>query len=152
MIRDIMRDPLFLSQKSEMAMGDDMQVAEDLKDTLRANSRTCVGMAANMIGIKKQVIVVSLGLAPMVLFNPKIVKRSGEYETEEGCLSLEGLRKVKRYRKITVEYLDREFKKQRQEFTGFIAQNVQDGRIKKEGKGASEGKGHCGASHGEIHQ
>ena len=125
MIRDIMRDPLFLSQKSEMATRDDMQVAEDLKDTLRANSKTCVGMAANMIGIKKQVIVVSLGIAPMVLFNPKIIKKSGEYETEEGCLSLEGLRKVKRYRNITVEYLDREFKKQRQDFTGFIAQNIQ---------------------------
>ena len=125
MVQKIMRDTLFLAQKSERATKEDMQVAEDLKDTLQANSKTCVGMAANMIGMKKQVIVVSLGLAPMVMFNPKIVKKSGEYETEEGCLSLEGLRKIKRYQNITVEYQDRDFKKQRQDFTGFIAQNIQ---------------------------
>ncbi|MBR1743921.1 MAG: peptide deformylase [Lachnospiraceae bacterium] len=125
MVQKIMRDTLFLAQKSERAIKEDMQVAEDLKDTLQANSKTCVGMAANMIGMKKQVIVVSLGLAPMVMFNPKIVKKSGEYETEEGCLSLEGLRKIKRYQNITVEYQDRDFKKQRQDFTGFIAQNIQ---------------------------
>lgn len=83
-----------------------MQVAEDLKDTLQANSKTCVGMAANMIDVKKQIIIVSLGFAPMIMFNPKIVKKSGEYETEEGCLSLEGLRRVKRYQNITVEYQD----------------------------------------------
>ena len=125
MVQKIMRDTLFLAQRSERATKEDMQVAEDLKDTLQANSKTCVGMDANMIGVKKQVIVVSLGLAPMVLFNPQIVKKSGEYETEEGCLSLEGLRKAKRYQNITVEYQDRNFKKQRQDFTGFIAQNIQ---------------------------
>lgn len=125
MIRDIMRDQLFLSQKSETATKEDLQVAEDLKDTLQANCKACVGMAANMIGVKKQIIVVSLGFAPMVLINPPIVKKSGEYETEEGCLSLDGLRKVKRYKNITVEYQDLSFKKHRQEFSGFIAQNIQ---------------------------
>ena len=82
-------------------------------------------MAANMIGIKKQIIVVSLGFAPMILINPKIVKKTGEYEAEEGCLSLDGVRKVKRYRDITVEYQDMSFRKQRQDFSGFIAQNIQ---------------------------
>lgn len=125
MIRDIMRDQLFLSQKSEIATKEDLQVAEDLKDTLQANCKTCVGMAANMIGVKKQIIVVSLGFAQMVLINPNIIKKSGEYETEEGCLSLDGVRKVKRYKNITVEYQDLSFKKQRQEFSGFIAQNIQ---------------------------
>ncbi len=125
MIRTVVRDRLFLSQKSEPAGKEDLQVAEDLKDTLQANSRTCVGMAANMIGIKKQIIVVSLGFAPMILINPKIVKKTGEYEAEEGCLSLDGVRKVKRYRDITVEYQDMSFRKQRQDFSGFIAQNIQ---------------------------
>ena len=125
MIRTVVRDRLFLSQKSEPAGKEDLQVAEDLKDTLQANSRTCVGMAANIIGIKKQIIVVSLGFAPMILINPKIVKKTGEYEAEEGCLSLDGVRKVKRYRDITVEYQDMSFRKQRQDFSGFIAQNIQ---------------------------
>ena len=125
MIRTVVRDRLFLSQKSEPAGKEDLQVAEDLKDTLQANSRTCVGMAANMIGIKKQIIVVSLGFAPMILINPKIVKKTGEYEAEEGCLSLDGVRKVKLYRYITVEYQDMSFRKQRQDFSGFIAQNIQ---------------------------
>ena len=125
MVREVMRDQIFLSQKSELATKEDMQIAEDLKDTLQANSKTCVGMAANMIGVKKQIIVVSLGFAPMILINPKIVKKSGEYETEEGCLSLDGVRKTKRYKNITVEYQDMYFKKQRQDFTGFIAQNIQ---------------------------
>lgn len=125
MIRTVVRDRLFLSQKSEPAGKEDLQVAEDLKDTLQANSRTCVGMAANMIGIKKQIIVVSLGFAPMILINPKIVKKTGEYEAEEGCLSLDGVRRVKRYRDITVEYQDMSFRKQRQDFSGFIAQNIQ---------------------------
>lgn len=120
-----MRDQIFLSQKSEPATKNDLHVAEDLKDTLQANSKTCVGMAANMIGVKKQIIIVSLGFAPMVLINPKIVKKSGEYEVEEGCLSLDGVRNAKRYKDITVEYQDMNFKKQRQEFTGFIAQNIQ---------------------------
>ena len=125
MIRTVVRDRLFLSQKSEPAGKEDLQVAEDLKDTLQANSRTCVGMAANMIGIKKQIIVDSLGFPPMTRRNPKIVKKTGEYEAEEGCLSLDGVRKVKRYRDITVEYQDMSFRKQRQDFSGFIAQNIQ---------------------------
>ena len=123
MVREVMRDQLFLSQKSEPATKDDLQIAEDLKDTLQANSKTCVGMAANMVGEKKQIIVVSLGFASMILINPRIVKKSGEYETEEGCLSLDGVRKTKRYKNITVEYQDMNFK--RQDFTGFIAQNIQ---------------------------
>ena len=125
MVKEVMRDQFFLSQKSEPATNDDLHIAEDLKDTLEANSKTCVGMAANMIGVKKQIIVVSLGFAPMVLINPRIVKKSGEYEAEEGCLSLAGMRKTKRYKNITVEYQDMDFKKQRQDFSGFIAQNIQ---------------------------
>ena len=125
MIRTVVRDRLFLSQKSEPAGKEDLQVAEDLKDTLQANSRTCVGMAANMIGIKKQIIVVSLGFAPMILINPKIVKKTGEYEAEEGCLSLDGVRRVKRYRDITVEYQYMSFRKQRQDFRGVIVQDIQ---------------------------
>lgn len=127
MIREIVRDQLFLSQKLDPVTKDDdyRQIADDLKDTLQANSKTCVGMTANMIGVKKQIIVVSLGFAPMILINPRIVKKSGKYETEEGCLSLDGLRKCTRYKNITVEYLDMDLKQRKQDFSGFIAQNIQ---------------------------
>ena len=125
MIQNIVKDTLFLSQRSEPAAETDEQTIADLKDTLQANSKTCVGMAANMIGVKKRIIVVDLGIMPMILVNPKIIQKSGSYEAEEGCLSLAGVRKTTRYRDITVEYLDEHFQKQKQKFSGFIAQNIQ---------------------------
>ena len=125
MIKEIMRDVFFLSQKSESATKADMQVAVDLLDTLNANHDRCVGMAANMIGVKKRIIVVNTGLFNMIMNNPVIVRKSGEYETEEGCLSLEGVRKTKRYQEIEVEYFDMNWKKQRQKYTGWTAQIIQ---------------------------
>lgn len=125
MIQKIIKDTMFLAQRSEEATEVDKQVVSDLKDTLQANSKTCVGMAANMIGVKKRIIVVDLGILPMILINPKIVQKSGSYEAEEGCLSLAGVRKTTRYREITVEYQDEHFQRQKQKFSGFIAQNIQ---------------------------
>ncbi|MBR1852299.1 MAG: peptide deformylase [Lachnospiraceae bacterium] len=125
MIQKIIKDTMFLAQRSEEATEVDKQVVSDLKDTLQANSKTCVGMAANMIGVKKRIIVVDLGILPMILINPKIVQKSGSYEAEEGCLSLTGVRKTTRYREITVEYQDEHFQRQKQKFSGFIAQNIQ---------------------------
>ena len=120
-----MKDVLFLAQKSENATKNDINVIEDLIDTLRANIDDCVGMAANMIGIKKRIIVFCVGdiIVPMV--NPVITKKNNSYETEECCLSLTGFRKTNRYETIEVEYLDRDFKKQKGIFTGFVAQIIQ---------------------------
>lgn len=125
MIKPIMKDVLFLAQKSENATKNDINVIEDLIDTLRANIDDCVGMAANMIGIKKRIIVFCVGdiIVPMV--NPVITKKNNSYETEECCLSLTGFRKTNRYETIEVEYLDRDFKKQKGIFTGFVAQIIQ---------------------------
>ena len=125
MIRPIMRDALFLNQKSEEATEADKQVVQDLLDTLKANEDGCVGMAANMIGVKKRIIAVSMGFANIPMINPVIVKRSEPYETEEGCLSLLGVRKTTRYKDIEVEFLDAGFKKQRQKYSGWIAQIIQ---------------------------
>ena len=125
MIREIMRDEYFLQQKSLPASSLDKPVAIDLLETLKAHRDECVGMAANMIGVAKCIIVVNLGLMDMVLFNPKITKQKGPYETSEGCLSLSGERKTTRYRKIQVEFQDMDFKKQTLEFTGFPAQIIQ---------------------------
>lgn len=94
-------------------------------DTLKANEEHCVGMAANMIGVKKNIIVVNIGFMNMAMFNPVILKRSGRYETEEGCLSLVGVRKCTRYKEIEVEYQDMNFRKQRQRFEGWTAQIIQ---------------------------
>ena len=125
MIRQVVKDVLFLGQKSEAATKDDTAVIDDLVDTLRANLEDCVGIAANMIGVKKRILVFSIGdiIVPMV--NPVIVKKENCYETEESCLSLTGFRKTKRYETIEVEYLDRNFKKHKQKFTGFTAQIIQ---------------------------
>ena len=120
-----MHDPIFLAGKSEVATKEDMQVARDLLDTLIAHKDSCVGMAANMIGVKKCIIAVNMGFMNVAMFNPKIVKRSGKYETEEGCLSLTGVRKCTRYQEIEVEYQDMNFKKQRQKYTGWTAQIIQ---------------------------
>ena len=125
MIREICRDVLFLSQKSEPAMQDDMQVVQDLLDTLKANEAGCVGMAANMIGVKKRIIAVNIGFLNVAMLNPVIVKKNGAYETEEGCLSLTGVRKTTRYQEIEVEYFDVNWKKQRGKFTGWMAQIIQ---------------------------
>ena len=125
MIRPIERDVYFLGQKSEEATRDDLSIGQDLQDTLRANKDRCVGMAANMIGIKKRIIIVNLGFRNLVMYNPVIKKKSGSYEAEEGCLSLTGTRKTVRYRSIEVEYLDGSWKKHRQIFTGQIAQIIQ---------------------------
>ena len=125
MIRQIMRDVFFLNQKSEQATEADKHVIQDLLDTLKANEDGCVGMAANMIGVKKRIIVVSMGFANIPMINPVIVKKSGPYETEEGCLSLLGVRKTTRYKDIEVEFLDAGFKKQRQKYSGWIAQIIQ---------------------------
>ena len=125
MVKKIMRDPLFLAQKSVDATEADKQVITDLLDTLRANLDHCVGMAANMIGVAKCIIVVNLGLMDMVMFNPTIIKQEGPYETSEGWLSLSGERKTTRYREIEVEFQDMDFKPQTLKFTGFPAQIIQ---------------------------
>ena len=125
MVREINHDTFFLGQKSEPATEEDKGVAHDLLDTLKANSDGCVGMAANMIGVKKNIIVVSMGPVDVVMLNPVIMSKSKPYETEEGCLSLEGVRKTTRYQEIDVVYQDMDFKKHRQSFSGFIAEIIQ---------------------------
>ena len=125
MVKKIMRDPLFLAQKSVDATEDDKQVVTDLLDTLRANLDHCVGMAANMIGVKKNIIVVAAGPFQFAMINPVITGKSGAFQTEEGCLSLTGVRKCTRYQEIEVEYQDMNFKKQRQKYTGWMAQIIQ---------------------------
>ncbi len=116
---------MILSRKSTLATKDDLPVMLDLLDTLEANAECCVGMAANMIGINKRIIVFSAGILHIPMINPAITARSGAYEAEEGCLSLDGVRKTTRFQSITVEYLDRGFKKQRQSFSGWTAQIIQ---------------------------
>lgn len=125
MIKPIMKDVFFLGQKSEPASKADIPVVQDLLDTLKANEAGCVGMAANMIGVKKQIIVVNMGIVNIPMINPVIVKKSGAYETEEGCLSLTGVRKTIRYKEIEVEFLDINWKKQKQKYSGWIAQIIQ---------------------------
>ena len=125
MIKQVVKDVLFLGQKSEPATKNDVAVIDDLIDTLRANLDGCVGMAANMIGVKKRILVFSLGNIIVPMVNPVIVKKENKYETEESCLSLNGFRKTTRYEKIEVEYLDRNFKKHRDTFKGFTAQIIQ---------------------------
>ena len=125
MIRPIMKDVLFLGQKSAPATRDDLPVAKDLQDTLIANRERCVGMAANMIGVRKRIIIVNIGITNIVMFNPVIIRREGPYEAEEGCLSLTGVRKATRYERITVEYQDSLWKKHRQEYSGWTAQIIQ---------------------------
>ena len=120
-----MRDLFFLRQRAEKATEADRQTVIDLLDTLRAHEDGCVGMAANMIGVNKAIIAVNMGFMNVAMFNPKIVKRNGKYETEEGCLSLDGVRKCVRYQEIEVEYEDINFKRQRQKYSGWTAQIIQ---------------------------
>lgn len=125
MIKPIVRDILFLSQKAEPAEKTDISVGLDLLDTLQANRSRCVGMAANMIGVKKAIIVVHMGTADVVMFNPVVRKKEGPYEAEEGCLSLDGIRKTTRYESMEVEYYDMSWKKRRQKLRGLPAQICQ---------------------------
>lgn len=125
MIKPIVTDVFFLGQKSEQAVKQDLPVGQDLQDTLQANRERCVGMAANMIGVKKRIIIVNMGLMNLVMFNPVLIRKDTPYETEEGCLSLPGVRKTTRYRNIEVEYLDASWKKHRQKYSGWTAQIIQ---------------------------
>ena len=125
MIRPIVKDVFFLGQKSGAATKQDLSVGQDLMDTLRANQDHCVGMAANMIGVKKRIIIVNMDIMNVVMYNPVIVKRETPYETEEGCLSLTGVRKTTRYQNIEVEYYDGSWKKHRQAYSGWTAQIIQ---------------------------
>ena len=126
MIKPIMKDVLFLAQKSEPATAKDKNIAIDLLDTLQANSDRCVGMAANMIGERKRIIVFNVGKTNVVMFNPVIVKKDKPYETEEGCLSLlGGPRKCKRYKSIKVQWQTAEMQTRIKTFTSFPAQIIQ---------------------------
>lgn len=126
MIRQVIHDPLFLSGKSERATKEDLCVAEDLLDTLIANRAGCVGMAANMIGVRKRIIVFDDNGRYTVMFNPEIIKCSGEYDAEEGCLSLFGdPRPCKRYQSIKVRYQNEKFQQLIKTYVGFTAQIIQ---------------------------
>ena len=125
MIRPIMKDPIFLGRKSAPAAAEDLYLADDLRDTLAAHRDGCVGMAANMIGVAKRVIIFDNEGTDMVMFNPEIVKQSEPYETEEGCLSLPGVRPTKRYRSIKVRYQNEQLQVRLKTFTGWPAQIIQ---------------------------
>ena len=126
MIKELIHDPIFLSLKSEVATKEDLQVAEDLLDTLTAHKDGCVGMAANMIGVRKRIIAFDNEGTYMTMFNPEIIKKSEPYETEEGCLSLlGGPRKCKRYKSIKVQWQTTEMQTRIKMFTGFPAQIIQ---------------------------
>lgn len=126
MIRPIVTDVLSLNRKAQPATKEDLCVAQDLLDTLKAHADHCVGMAANMIGVNKRIIVVDLGLFPIAMLNPVIIGRSSEtYEAQEGCLSLPGQQTTTRHQSIEVEYQDLEMKRHRQSFSGFPAQIIQ---------------------------
>ena len=125
MVKKITRDPMFLAQKSVDATEADKRVITDLLDTLRANLDHCVGMAANMIGVSKNIIVVAAGPLQFAMINPVITKKTGAFQTEEGCLSLDGVRPCTRYKEIEVDYLDTNFKKQHGKYIGWTAQIIQ---------------------------
>ena len=126
MIKELMHDPIFLSGKSEVATKDDLCVAQDLLDTLIAHQESCVGMAANMIGVRKRIIAFDNEGKYMVMFNPEIVKKSMPYDTEESCLSLlGGPRKCKRYKSIKVQWQTEKFEKRIKTFTDWTAQIIQ---------------------------
>ena len=125
MVRDIMKDEAFLAQKAEQATPEDLSVAADLLETLEFHKAGCVGMAANMIGVNKNIIVFDNEGKYMVMFNPQIVKKSEPYEAEEGCLSLTGTRKTKRWKSIKVQYQNEQFQTRFKTFTGWTAQIIQ---------------------------
>ena len=125
MVKEIVKDVMFLSQKAERATEKDKYIANDLLDTLKANKDRCVGLAANMIGYNKAIICVSGGIYDFIMINPIITYANGEYQTEEGCLSLMGERECKRYKEIEVDYFDMNFRKQYGKYTGFVAEIIQ---------------------------
>ena len=125
MIKEIVKDVLFLEQKSEPATKEDAHVVTDLIDTLKANLDHCVGMAANMIGVKKRILVFTIEPMIVPMINPVILKKEKPYLTEESCLSLEGFRQTTRYETIEVKFLDANFKEKTQVFNGFVAQIIQ---------------------------
>ena len=125
MVKDIIHDPILLARKSENATSSDIETAKNLLDTLTYNAESCVGMAANMIGVNKRIIVFAVEGGYMTMFNPVILKSSGPYETEEGCLSLSGKRMTKRYKSIKVQYQTEDFKIRIKTFNGFTAQIIQ---------------------------
>ncbi len=126
MVKELMHDPIFLGGKSEVATIDDLQTAQDLLDTLTAHKDSCVGMAANMIGVRKRIIAFDNEGKYMVMFNPEIIKKSGPYDTEESCLSLlGGPRKCKRYQSIKVQWHTENFETRIKTFTGWTAQIIQ---------------------------
>ena len=125
MIREICRDETFLAQKAAPATADDLATAQDLLDTLTAHKDGCVGMAANMIGVCKRIIAFDNEGTYMVMFNPVIVRQSGPYETQEGCLSLSGVRKTKRFQTVKVQWQNEQFQTRLKTFTGWTAQIIQ---------------------------
>lgn len=126
MIKELMHDPIFLGGKSEVATIEDLQTAQDLLDTLTAHKDSCVGMAANMIGVRKRIIAFDNEGKYMVMFNPEVIKKSGAYETEESCLSLlGGPRKCKRFQSIKVQWQTEKFESRIKTFTGWTAQIIQ---------------------------
>ena len=125
MIRDICKDELFLTRKAAPALPEDLPIAQDLLETLIAHKDGCVGMAANMIGVNKRIIAFDNEGTYMVMFNPQIVKQSGGYEAEEGCLSLTGTRKTRRWQSIKVQYQNEKFQTRLKTFTGWTAQIIQ---------------------------
>ena len=126
MIKEVIHDPILLGVKSDLAAKEDLQVAQDLLDTLAANKDACVGMAANMIGVHKQIIVFDNEGTYMTMFNPEIIKMSGPYDTVEGCLSLlGGPRPCKRYQAIKVQWQNEQFQTRIKTFTGWTAQIIQ---------------------------
>lgn len=125
MIREICKDEVFLAQKAELATIEDLPVAADLLDTLKHHREGCVGMAANMIGVNKRIIAFDDEGTYMVMFNPEIVKKSGPYDTQEGCLSLVGLRPARRFQSIKVRWQNEKFQERLRTFTGWTAQIIQ---------------------------
>ncbi|MDD5890886.1 MAG: peptide deformylase [Ruminococcus sp.] len=125
MVREIVKDVILLGQKSTDATVADIKTAMDLVDTLEANRNACVGMAANMIGVKKRIIAINDNGFTKLMINPTITAKSSKFETEEGCLSLSGVRPTTRYKNITVKYLDMNFKEHTENFTGWTAQIIQ---------------------------
>ena len=125
MIKPIVKDPIFLAQRSEPATILDLPTAQDLRDTLEAHRSGCVGMAANMIGVPRRIIIFDDGGSATVMFNPQIVKCSGAFEAEEGCLSLPGTRKTRRFRTIKVQFQNEQFQTRLKTYTGFPAQIIQ---------------------------
>ena len=125
MVRNIIHDEAFLAQKAEPATPDDLPIGQDLLDTLAAHKDGCVGMAANMIGVNKRIIIFDKEGSYMVMFNPEIIKKSGPYQAEEGCLSLPGARKAKRWESIKVRYQNERFQTRFKTFTGWTAQIIQ---------------------------